>query len=86
MRRETTSQVHPELFTKGIWEEATKLGVETLFGTVDALEKGPDGTLSLSVTSRDAEGSISTLIADQIVVCAGPWTGKLLSNLGIKGG
>ncbi|GAA5978648.1 hypothetical protein JCM5350_002466 [Sporobolomyces pararoseus] len=84
--QETTSQVHPELFTRGIWEEATKLGVETLFGTVDALEKGPDGTLSLSVTSRDAEGSTLTLTADQIVVCAGPWTGKLLSNLGIKGG
>ncbi|GAA5965956.1 hypothetical protein JCM3765_004133 [Sporobolomyces pararoseus] len=84
--QETTSQVHPELFTKGIWEEASKLGVETIFGTVDALDKRPDGTFGLSVTFRDAEDSTLTLSADQVVVCAGPWTGKLLSNLGIKGG
>jgi glycine/D-amino acid oxidase-like deaminating enzyme len=84
--RETTSQVHPEQFTKGIWEEAEKLGVQTVFGTVEALEKRSDGTYSLSVASRDEEGSLSTLSADQVVVCAGPWTGKLLSTLGIKGG
>ncbi|GAA5869895.1 hypothetical protein JCM16303_001833 [Sporobolomyces ruberrimus] len=84
--QETTSQVHPEHFTKGIWDEAQKLGVETIFGTVDGLEKRPDGTYSLSVTSRDDESSTSTLSADQIVVCAGPWSGKLLTTLGIKGG
>ncbi|GAA5913487.1 Tda3p [Sporobolomyces salmoneus] len=84
--QETTSQVHPEQFTKGLWEEAQKLEVETVWGTVDSLEKRSDGTYSLSVTSRDEEGSTSTLEADQVVVCAGPWTGKLLSNLGIKGG
>ena len=84
--RETTSQVHPEQFTQGLWEEAQKLGVETVWGTVDALEKRPDGTFNLSITSRDEEGSVSNVAADQVVVCAGPWTGKLLSTLGIKGG
>ncbi|GAA6010541.1 hypothetical protein JCM11491_006988 [Sporobolomyces phaffii] len=84
--QETTSQVHPEQFTRGLWEEAEKLGVETVYGTVETMEKQGDGSYSLSIASRDEEGSKSILTADQVVICAGPWTGKLLSTLGIKGG
>ncbi|GAA5841781.1 hypothetical protein JCM5353_007768 [Sporobolomyces roseus] len=84
--QETTSQVHPELFTKAIWEEAEKMGVEGIWGTIDGMEKTSDGTYQLSVTSRDDESEKSTLTADQVVVAAGPWTGKLLKELGVQGG
>ncbi|GAA5932471.1 Tda3p [Sporobolomyces koalae] len=84
--QETTSQVHPEQFTKSLWEEAGKLGVETTFGTVDALAKHDNGTYTVTITARDEPVETTTLEADQVVICAGPWSGKLLSSLGIKGG
>ncbi|GAA6063529.1 hypothetical protein JCM10212_006702 [Sporobolomyces blumeae] len=85
--QETTSQVHPELFTKAIWNEATRNGVRTVFATVDGMDRnGDDGTYSLKLTSRDDPSSTSTLErVDKVVVCAGPWSGKLVAKLGIEG-
>ena len=86
-KRETTSQVHPELFTKAIWEEAEKMGVQGVWGTVEGMEKNSeDGTCQLSIASRDDENDKTSLSADQVVVAAGPWTGKLLKSLGVQGG
>lgn len=87
---ETTAQVHPELFTRAIADEAQKEGVEVVYGTAQSLERleGADDGCRVSVSPRTAtsgESSAETarsLEFDQVVVAAGPWTGRLLSTLG----
>ncbi|BGP58623.1 hypothetical protein JCM8202v2_006292 [Rhodotorula sphaerocarpa] len=87
---ETTAQVHPELFTRAIANEAQKEGVEVVYGTAQSLERleGADDGYRVSVSPRTAtsgESSAETarsLEFDQVVVAAGPWTGRLLSTLG----
>ncbi|GAA5977487.1 hypothetical protein JCM11641_000979 [Rhodosporidiobolus odoratus] len=84
---DTTSQVHPEQFTKAMVELAQEKGVKVVYGTVEGLTKPASlgaEPYTLTISSRDDPNSTSTLSADQIVVCAGPWTGQLLETLGIE--
>ncbi|GAA5908955.1 hypothetical protein JCM5296_006831 [Sporobolomyces johnsonii] len=86
--KDSTAQVHPEHFTTAMVEEAQKRGVEVVYGTADGLKKRNDGGYKLSVTPRDGAAAADKLEleADQIVVAAGPWTGRLLAQLGIQSG
>ncbi|GEM11919.1 FAD dependent oxidoreductase [Rhodotorula toruloides] len=82
--QETTSQVHPEQFTRAMVEEAEKLGVKVVYGSVEGAQARADGGYDLSITPRDsAPQDRSTVPVTDVVVTAGPWTGKLLSKLGL---
>ncbi|POY72775.1 hypothetical protein BMF94_4184 [Rhodotorula taiwanensis] len=94
--QETTAQVHPELFTRAIAEQAQKEGVEIVYGTVDSLRR-LDDAYEVTVSPRNAdfpspaadddatsgEPSARHLVFDQVIVAAGPWTGRLVSTLGL---
>ncbi|BGP21071.1 hypothetical protein JCM10213_007589 [Rhodosporidiobolus nylandii] len=86
---ETTAQVHPELFTKAMVELAEEKGVEVVFGTASSLQKPSTSAkpYTLTITPRDSPSSSPlTLEADKLLVTAGPWTGRLLGELGLKQG
>ncbi|XP_058765692.1 putative oxidoreductase C1F5.03c [Vicia villosa] len=70
--RETTAQVHPQLFTRTLIENAVeKHGVEIVIGKLERLEVdgGRVGSLVL-------EGGL-VVDADAVVLALGPWSSKL---------
>ncbi|BGP36041.1 hypothetical protein JCM10296v2_007893 [Rhodotorula toruloides] len=81
--QDTTSQVHPEQFTRAMVEEAEKLGVKVVYGSVEGAQARADGGYDLSVSPRDSSQDRTTVPVTDVVVAAGPWTGKLLSKLGL---
>lgn len=81
--QDTTSQVHPEQFTRAMVEEAEKLGVKVVYGSVEGAQDRADGGYDLSVSPRDSSQDRATVPVTDVVVAAGPWTGKLLSKLGL---
>ncbi|GAA5993430.1 hypothetical protein JCM10908_002186 [Rhodotorula pacifica] len=92
--QETTAQVHPELFTRAIVEQAKKEGLQLVYGTADRLERTQEGggyTVTVSprqdkdaLPAQGPAGGSRTLEFDQLVIAAGPWTGRLLSSLGLS--
>lgn len=88
--QETTAQVHPEQFTRAIAEQAQKEGLQIVYGTAEHLDRTNEGAYAVTVSPRkDTENDNSpprVLEFDQIVIAAGPWTGRLLSSLGLGGG
>ena len=71
---ETAGVLFPEECMSAFVEEATKAGCEFRFGEVVSGWSG--GVQGLHVrTARD------TYAVDELVVCAGPWTGELLGGL-----
>lgn len=74
--KETTAQVHPRLFTEGLGEEAKKLGVQFVEGTASSLTRKAS-----TITIATEEGDEHT--CSQLIVTTGPWTGRLLSQLGL---
>ncbi|GAA5833541.1 hypothetical protein JCM11251_003522 [Rhodosporidiobolus azoricus] len=87
---ETTAQVHPEQFSRAMAQLAEERGVKIVYGTVNGLEKpsSPNEPYRLSIRARSSSDSStpSTLEVDQVVIAAGPWTGRLLSSLGLSSG
>lgn len=83
--QETTSQVHPEQFTRAMVEEAEKLGVNVVYGSVEGAQARADGGYDLSVAPRDSSAPQDrlTVPVTDVVVAAGPWTGKLLAKVGL---
>ncbi|GAA5858109.1 hypothetical protein JCM8547_005654 [Rhodosporidiobolus lusitaniae] len=83
---DTTAQVHPEQFTRAMVELAQERGVKLVLGTATKLQKpsSPNEPYRLTVQSRDAAGEERVLEADQIVIAAGPWTGRLLGELDLR--
>lgn len=81
--QDTTSQVHPEQFTRAMVEEAEKLGVKVVYGSVEGAQARADGGCDLSVSPRDSSQDRTTVPVTDVVVAAGPWTGKILSKLGL---
>ncbi|GAA5876409.1 hypothetical protein JCM3774_005323 [Rhodotorula dairenensis] len=86
--QDTTAQVHPEQFTRAVVDQAEREGVRLVYGTAESLVRSHDpqeGTYSVTVALRDHPGETSTEHFDQVVIAAGPWTGRLLSSLGLDG-
>ncbi|KAK4048915.1 hypothetical protein OIV83_004471 [Microbotryomycetes sp. JL201] len=83
--RETTSQVHPGLFTPAMAEIAQKQGAKIVIATAKGLSREADGTMTVSAGTQDGEQLCIANVTDT-VICAGPWTGKLLRKFGIDGG
>lgn len=88
--QETTAQVHPEQFTRAIAEQAQKEGLQIVYGTAERLERTKEGgdhyAVTISPRKDNDDNSPRVLEFDQIVIAAGPWTGRLLSSLGLGGG
>ncbi|KWU42748.1 FAD dependent oxidoreductase [Rhodotorula sp. JG-1b] len=86
--QETTAQVHPEQFTRAIAEQAQKEGLQIVYGTAEHLERTNDGAYAVTISPRKDNDDHSPRVFefDQIVIAAGPWTGRLLSSLGLGGG
>lgn len=83
----STAQVHPYKFTTSMMDLAKTKGVKVVFATVVALVR-PDevgGPFVLRAVERDG-GKEVEIPATKIVITAGPWTGRLLKELGLKGG
>ncbi|KUI71621.1 Putative oxidoreductase TDA3 [Cytospora mali] len=83
-----TSQVHPYHFTTSIAELARSAGVDIRIGakvTKVATSKD-DGTKAVDYEDRQHEGATRTMrgVTD-VIVTAGPWTGKLLPRSKVEG-
>ncbi|KAM0748279.1 DAO-domain-containing protein [Meredithblackwellia eburnea MCA 4105] len=88
--KDTTVQVHPYLFTTSVLDLAKKEGVEVVYGTVVGLKPGSDeqgARYQVDYTPRGGEGvDVETIPASDVILAAGPWTGSLLSKLGLTSG
>jgi glycine/D-amino acid oxidase-like deaminating enzyme len=72
----TIAQCHPYQFTNFILEQAKKDGVSVLKDHVTRIEKGK--------VYYTANGQENALDCDDIIVCAGPWTSTILSQVKIQ--
>lgn len=66
---ETTAQVHPGQFTRGMLDAACKLGATVRIGTVNGIETDPSGTRVTGVMVGD-----DLIGADALVIAMGPWS------------
>ncbi|MGI9420902.1 MAG: NAD(P)/FAD-dependent oxidoreductase [Geminicoccaceae bacterium] len=66
---ETTAQVTPAVFTRGMAEEATARGAECLIGEVNGIALDRDGT---GVQGVEIDGRLRE--ADAVVIAMGPWS------------
>ncbi|KAK7749501.1 hypothetical protein SLS53_000076 [Cytospora paraplurivora] len=83
-----TAQVHPYHFTTSIAELARSAGVDILIGAkVTKLTNHKDnGTKTVEYEDRQREGEANVIhgVTD-VIVTAGPWTGKLLPRSKLEG-
>lgn len=87
--RETTSQVHPYLFTTSLARLAVEKGVEIKFATVEGISRHPTSSeFILELKDRDASPpsnvmgtDLSKIIGTDLVIASGPWTGDVLRKL-----
>ena len=82
-----TAQVHPFHFTTSIAELARSAGVDFRIGAkVTKVTTSKDGTKTVDYEDRQREGEARTLhgVTD-VIVSAGPWTGKLLPRSKVEG-
>ncbi|KUI52724.1 Putative oxidoreductase TDA3 [Cytospora mali] len=83
-----TSQVHPYHFTTSIAELARSAGVDIRIGAkvTKVTTSKDDGTKTVDYEDRQHEGAARTIrgVTD-VIVTAGPWTGKLLPRSKVEG-
>lgn len=83
-----TAQVHPYHFTTSIAELARSAGVDIRIGAkmTKVAPSKDDDTKTVDYEDRQHEGAAQTLhgVTD-VIVTAGPWTGKLLPRSKIEG-
>jgi len=76
---DTTAQVHPYQFTTSMAELAEERGAKVVLGAVTAIDY--TGNQVKSVTYEDKEsGKIHTILADDVIVSAGPWTSHVFPD------
>jgi glycerol-3-phosphate dehydrogenase len=83
--KESTAQAHPALLTRALVELAQQKSVKVVYGTATGLSRSAEGELIVKAILRDGGAEIA-LVATQVVVAAGPWTGQLIKQLGLRGG
>ncbi|KAL2266486.1 hypothetical protein VTJ83DRAFT_5838 [Remersonia thermophila] len=81
-----TAQVHPFHFTNALADLAREKGVDIkLRARVTKIGQGPSGAPAVQYEDRDAGGAVHSIDdATDVVVAAGPWTGKLLPRTRIE--
>ncbi|SCV67300.1 BQ2448_5946 [Microbotryum intermedium] len=95
--KESTAQVHPRLFTQRIAEIAQQeRGFRIVYGTATSLERNVEASSFIvkalptqqegSAATEDSDKEMTLDGVDGLVITAGPWTGSLLTQLGIKAG
>ncbi|WWC89932.1 uncharacterized protein L201_004861 [Kwoniella dendrophila CBS 6074] len=82
----TTAQVHPKLFTEFFSKKFLENpNTEIKFGQVKSLSLNPETntpkSVSYSTISNDNDKQEMIDDIDSIVICAGPWTGRLSNDL-----
>lgn len=81
---QNTAQVHPYQFTTSMAKLAEEKGVKIILGTVDDISKGTEGKHKVNYTEKDS-GEKKSLDATDVVVTAGPWTGRVWPGAPIGG-
>jgi glycine/D-amino acid oxidase-like deaminating enzyme len=77
----TTSQVHPEQFTKFILRKfLERPNTNLIIGSATSLSVSPDSQTPEALTVTTVNGE-QTLPCSTLVLAAGPWTGRLASKL-----
>lgn len=74
----TTAQAHPAQLTAAFADLAQERGAKLVHDTVKTAERTADGRIRLGLESGES------IVVDKVVVCAGPWTGRLASELQIN--
>jgi len=74
---EDTAQVHPYHFTTAMAELAQEKGVKVILGSVQAIESTAARSHTVKYSDKETN-TIKSLQATDVVVAAGPWTGKVL--------
>ena len=83
---DTTAQVHPYHFTTAMAELAKECGAKIEeHARVTAINKTGDGKAVESVRWIDKNGIENKTTASHVVVCAGPWTARVLEGAPISG-
>ncbi|CAO1614148.1 unnamed protein product [Parajaminaea phylloscopi] len=79
----TTAQLYPHDFCHRLWSECLKAGVQRVKGRAEKTTQRGDGTVErLFVRLADSSSNeAATVPVDQLVLAAGPWTGKLAKEL-----
>ena len=81
-----TAQVHPYHFTTSIGELARSGGTDVkLKAKVTDIKTSPDGLHSVSYLERDADEAKDIQGVTDVVVAAGPWTGRVLPRSKVEG-
>ncbi|KAI1429663.1 FAD dependent oxidoreductase [Xylaria sp. FL1777] len=83
---EGSAQLHPYWYTKILAQEAEAKGATIIFGSVTKINYSDDGKAVQSVLYT-AKGSeiVNELLADYVVVAAGPWSKTVLPKIPIGG-
>lgn len=81
-----TAQVTPYAFTTSMAEIAMEAGAKVILGSVTSINTGNGKVTSVTYTPKgSSSANKTTLLATDIVVCAGPWTSKLYPAVPIVG-
>ena len=74
---DTTAQVHPQLLTRALAAAAQRRGARLVAGEVAGLRLEAGAVTGVSLSCG------TTLAADTVVLCMGPWTGRGLRWAGV---
>lgn len=81
-----TAQVHPFHFTNALADLAREKGVDFRIGVkATKINQSRTGVRNVEYEHREASGSHSIDDVTDVVVTAGPWTGKLLPRSRVEG-
>ena len=81
-----TAQCTPYLFTRAMCQEACAAGVQISYGMAIRLRKQSTTGPGLIVDYvEQATSDSNVLLADEVVVAAGPWSCKILSEASVSG-
>lgn len=79
----TTAQLHPGDFTRAMWAEAERAGVQRVKGRVVSVTKSADGSVESLTVKTSADDGQQSLPLHRLLIAAGPWSGTLSRQLGI---
>ena len=79
-----SGQVHPFLFTTRLAELAERKGVEIIPGRATAINYRDDMSRVVSVSYTTSQGEQTTIGATDVLVAAGPWSSRLLSQVKLQ--
>ncbi|KAI3332037.1 FAD dependent oxidoreductase [Xylariaceae sp. AK1471] len=80
-----TAQCHPYLFTTTLARLAEEKGVRFVEGSVTSIDYSQDRQRVRAVSLRNKQSAVQQVLATDVIVAAGPWTSRILSEAPIIG-